>query len=320
VNRRNLLSFTAAAGLLPFGTWAAEWPDRPIRLVIPFAAGTTTDIIGRILGNYLSKALGQPVVADNRSGGGGTVGAMAAAQAVPDGCTLFLGTSGTQATNPAMMANLGYDPLHDLAPIACVAKTPVILGVRPQLGVADLAGFIGLAKRRNLSIGSAGTGTTGHLTQAQLDLAAGIQTTHVSYRDAGRGIADLLNGTLDAFIYHPLGFLPHIQSGAVKPLAVTGERRHFLFPDLPTMVEAGAPGVVVEGWWALYAPARTPMPIITRLNALVNEALRDEATLAELRRQGLEAIGGPPEALTALNQIELEKQRRLVRAANITPE
>jgi tripartite-type tricarboxylate transporter receptor subunit TctC len=142
----------------------------------------------------------------------------------------------------------------------------------------------------------------------------------VPYREAGRGIADLLNGTLDAFIYHPLGLLPHIQSGALRPLAVTSEHRHFLFPDLPTMAEAGAPGVVVEGWWALYAPARTPAPIIARLNALVNEALRDAAIQAELRRQGLEVMGGPPEALAEQGREELEKQRRLVRAAGNTPE
>jgi tripartite-type tricarboxylate transporter receptor subunit TctC len=219
-----------------------------------------------------------------------------------------------------MIPNLAYDPLRDFAPIASVAKTAVILGVRPALGVAELSGFIALARQRQLSIGTAGTGTTGHLTQAQLDLSVGIQTTHVPYRDAGRGIADLLNGTLDAFVYHPLGFLPHIESGAVRPLALTGERRHFLFPNLPTMAEAGAPGVVVEGWWALYAPARTPAAVVARCNALVNEALREPALAAELRRQGLELMGGTPEALARFNAEELERQRRLVRAANIRPD
>ena len=318
MNRRHLL---AAAALLPFTpARAAEWPDRPVRLIIPFAAGTSTDIMGRIAASHLSRGLGQPVVADNRTGAGGTVGALAAAQAAPDGYTLFFGTSGTQATNPAMMPNLAYDPERDFAPIVSFAKTAVILAVRPQLGVKDLAGFVALAKQRTVSIGSAGTGTTGHLTQAQLDLAAGIHTTHVPYRDAGRGLADLLNGTLDAFVYHPLGLAEFIRTGAMQPLALTGQTRHFLFPSLPTMAEAGVPGVVVEGWWAVFAPARTPAPILARVNALLNAALRDEATVTELRRQGLEVMGGTPEALAATLHTELEKQRHLVRAANITPE
>ena len=318
MNRRHLL---AAAAVLPFAAArAAEWPERPLRLVIPFAAGTTTDILGRIAAGHLTRGLGQPVVADNRTGAGGTVGALAAAQAAPDGYTLFFGTSGTQATNPAKMPGLAYDPERNFAPISSFAKTAVILAVRPQLGVRDLAGFIALAKQRVVSIGSAGTGTTGHLTQAQLDLATGIRTTHVPYRDAGRGLADLLNGTLDAFVYHPLGFAEFIRAGSVQPLALTGERRHFLFPELPTMAEAGAPGVVVEGWWALFAPARTPAPIIARVNALVLATLRDEATMTELRRQGLEVMGGTPAELAATLHAELEKQRRLVKAANITPE
>ena len=322
MHRRRLFT---AVGLLPLAmvakaAWAAAWPERPIRLIIPFAAGTTTDILGRILASHLSRGLGQPVVADNRTGAGGTVGALAAAQSAPDGYTLLWGTSGSQATNPAMMPGLPYDPERDFAPIASFAKTAVILGVRPQLGVVNLAGFIALAKQRPVSIGSAGTGTTGHLTQAQLDLSVGISTTHVPYRDAGRGIADLLNGTLDAMVYHPLGFLPHIEAGTVRPLALTGETRHFLFPELPTMAEAGAPGVVVEGWWALYAPARTPPPIIARVNGLLNAALADETTRVELRRQGLEIMGGTPEALAATLHRELAKQRRVVRAANITPE
>jgi tripartite-type tricarboxylate transporter receptor subunit TctC len=318
MNRRPLL---AAGALLPFASArAAEWPDRPIRLIIPFAAGTTTDILGRIAGNQLARGLGQPVVADNRTGAGGTVGALAAAQAQPDGYTLFFGTSGTMATNPAMMPALAYDPERDFAPISSFAKTAVILAVRPQLGVRDLAGFLALARQRVVSIGSAGTGTTGHLTQAQLDLATGIHTTHVPYRDAGRGLADLLNGTLDAFVYHPLGLAEFIRAGSIQPLALTGAHRHFLVPNLPTMAEAGAPGVVVEGWWALFAPARTPAPILARLNALTTAALRDEATLAELRRQGLEVMGGSPAELAATTHAELEKQRLLVKAANITPE
>ena len=315
MNRRSLLGALA----LPATVARAQgWPDRPVRLVVPFAAGTTTDILARILGAALSRGLGQPVVADNRSGAGGTVGTAAVAQAAADGNTLLFGTSGTMATNPAIMPGIPYDPVRDFAPVAAIAGTSVVLGVRPALGVATLGEFLALARRRPLAFGSAGTGTTGHLTQALLELRSGVPTTHVPYRDGAQAVTDLLGGTLDAMVYHPLGFLPHIRDGAIRPLAVTGAARHFLFPDVPTMAEAGVPGVVIEGWWALYAPARTPATVVGRLNALANAALADAATLAELRRQGLEPIGGPPEALADRTRAELAAQRELARAANIT--
>ncbi|SDB65972.1 Bug family tripartite tricarboxylate transporter substrate binding protein [Belnapia rosea] len=314
MKRRHLLALA-----LPMAAARAQsWPERPVRLVVPFAAGTTTDILGRIAGTAIAQGIGHPVVVDNRSGAGGTVGAAFVAQSAPDGYTLLFGTSGTMATNPAIMPGLPYAPLRDFAPVAAFARTSVVLGVRPQLGVATLGEFLALARRRPLSVGSAGTGTTGHLTQALLQLRSGVTTTHVPYRDGARAVTDLLNGTLDAMIYHPLGFLPHIQSGAIRPLAVTGVARHFLFPDVPTMAEAGQPGVVVEGWWAIYAPAGTPTPILARLNALTNAALAEPASLAELRRQGLEVMGGTPEALAEKTRTELAAQRELAQAANIT--
>jgi tripartite-type tricarboxylate transporter receptor subunit TctC len=316
MRRRALLAATVA---LPLAARAADWPDRPIRLVVPFAAGTTTtDILARLCGAALSGSLGQPVVADNRAGAGGTLGTQAVAQTAPDGYTLLFGTSGTMATNPVIMPAIPYDPLHDFAPVGSYARTSVVLGVRPQLGVADIGGFLALARRRPLTVGTAGTGTTGHLTVALIEMRSGVPLTHVPYRDGARAIADLLNGTLDAMVYHPLGFLPHIRSGAIRPVAVTGEARHPLFPAVPTLVEAGLAGAVVEGWWALYAPAGTPAPVITRLNALVNASLAEPVTRAELERQGLEVMGGTPEALAALTRTELARQREIAQAARIT--
>jgi tripartite-type tricarboxylate transporter receptor subunit TctC len=258
------------------------------------------------------------VVADNRAGAGGVVGTQSVAQAAPDGYSILFGTSGTMATNPVIMAAIPYDPIRDFAPIGSYAKTSVILGVRPQLGVTDLAGFLALARRRPLSIGTAGTGTTGHLTTALIEMRTGLPLTHVPYRDGARAVADLLNGTLDAMVYHPLGFLPHIRAGTVLPIAVTGAARHPLFPDVPTLVESGLAGAVVEGWWALYAPAGTPAPIVARLNALVNASLAEPATRAELERQGLEVMGGTPEDLAALTRTELAKQREIAQAARIS--
>lgn len=318
MNRRAALLGLAAAPLAAHA-FAQGWaPDRPVRMIIPFAAGTTTDTLGRLMAQALSRGLGQPVVVDNRTGAGGTVGAAAVAQAAPDGLTLLFGTSGAMATNPVLMPAIPYDPLRDFAPIGSVARTAIVLGIRPALGPTSVQEFLALARRRPLSMASAGTGTTGHIAQALLDLKAGITTTHVPYREGNRAVTDLIAGVVDAMFYHPLGFLPHIRSGAIRPLGLTGEARSFVLPEVPTMAEAGVPGVIVEGWWAVYAPAATPAPAVARLNALVNAALRDEEFAQALRGQGLETMGGSPEQLRAYNAAEIERQREVIRAAGIT--
>jgi tripartite-type tricarboxylate transporter receptor subunit TctC len=317
MHRRAAILGLAAAPL----AWPAraQWvPERPVRMIIPFAAGTTTDTLGRQIGAALSRGLGQPVVIDNRTGAGGTVGAAAVAQAAPDGLTLLFGTSGAMATNPVIMPAIPYDPIRDFAPVGAVARTAIVLGIRPALGPTSLAEFLTLARQRPLSLASAGTGTTGHIAQALLDLRAGISTTHVPYRDGNRAVTDLIAGVVDAMFYHPLGFLPHIRSGAIRPLGLTGTSRSFVLPELPTMAEAGLPGVIVEGWWAIYAPAATPAPVVARLNALMNAALADAETARALRDQGLEAMGGTAEQLRAHNIEEIERQREVARAAGIT--
>lgn len=321
MNRRAALSALLATGAaMPARAQGTAWvPDRPVRMIIPFAAGTTTDTLGRLMAQAMQRGgLGQAVVVDNRTGAGGTVGAAAVAQAAPDGTTILFGTSGAMATNPVLMPTIPYDPIRDFAPIASVARTAIVLGIRPALGPANLRDFLALARQRTLSMASAGTGTTGHIAQALLELRTGIPTTHVPYREGNRAVTDLIAGVVDAMFYHPLGFLPHIRSGAIRPLALTGNARSFVLPEVPTMAEAGVPGVIVEGWWAIYAPAATPAPVVARLNALVNAALRDEAFIEALRAQGLETMGGTPEALRAYNAEELERQREVVKAANIT--
>jgi len=309
-----LLLLPAAARAQP------AWPDRPVRLIVPFAAGTTTDTLGRLFAQHIQRGLGQTVVVDNRSGAGGGVGSLAVARAAPDGLTILLGTSGTHAVNVSLVRDLGYDPVRDFAPIAAIAQTPVVLGVRPALGVASVAELVALGRTRPLSFASAGTGTTGHLSQALFSLRAGIETTHVPYRDGGRAVTDLISGQVDAMFYHPLGFLPHIQSGALRALAVTGEQRSSVLPDVPTMAQAGLADVVIEGWWAIYAPAGTPPAIIARLNALLNGALADAEFVAALRQQGVDPIGGTAEELAQRTASEVVKWREVVQRARITAE
>ena len=317
LSRRHLLGGLA---LLPAaaGAQTAGWPDRPLRLVVPFPAGTTTDTLGRLLGNFLSAQLGQPVVVENRSGAGGSVGAASVARSAPDGYTLILGTSGSHAVNASLIRDMGYDPVRDFAPIGAFVQTPVVLGVRPSLGAASVAELVALAKTRNLTFASAGIGTTGHLSQALFNLRGGVETTHVPYRDGGRAVTDLISGQVDAMFYHPLGFLPHIQAGTIRPLAVTGRARSPVLPEEPTVREAGLADFVVEGWWSVYAPAGTPAPIVARLNTLVNGALADRDTLAALQRQGVQPMGGTAEALADMTRQEVASWREVIRAAGIT--
>lgn len=317
LSRRSLLGGLA---LLPAAASAqpANWPDRPLRLVVPFAPGTTTDTLGRLLGNFLSQRLGPPVVVENRSGAGGSVGAASVARSAPDGLTILLGTIGTHAVNPHLVRDVGYDPVRDFAPISTYVQTPVVLGVRPALGVSNVAELVALAKRRNLTFASAGIGTTGHLSQAMLNLRGGVDTTHVPYRDGAQAVTDLIAGQVDAMFYHPLGFLPHIQAGTIRPLAVTGRARSPVLPEVPVMAEAGLADFVVEGWWAIYAPSGTPAPIVARLNGLVNAALTDADTLAALQRQGVQTMGGTAEALADLTRSEVATWRDVIRAAGIT--
>ena len=310
----------ALAALLPCGAARAQnWPAKPVRLLVPFAAGTTTDSLARILAQHLSRTLGQAFVVDNRSGAGGNVGVAAAAQAPPDGYTLVLGTSGTHGVNASLYRDPGFDPVRDFAPVAPFVTAPAVLAVRAALGPHSLGELVDLARRRSgaLTFASAGNGTTGHLSQALLNLRAGIETVHVPYRSGGQAITDLLAGQVDAMFYHYLPLVGHVREGTLLPLAVTGPRRTGALPQVPTMGEAGLADFVVEGWWALYAPARTPPAVVERLNRAVNGLLADAEVLDGLRAQGVEPLGGSPERLEAMTRDEVAKWRGVVQAARI---
>ncbi len=300
---------------------AADIPTRPLRLVVPFAGGTSTDIIGRLIAGHLSAGLGgATVVVDNRPGAGGTIGSQAVAQAPPDGNAFLLGTIGTHAVNPHLMPNLGYDPERDFTPIIAHSKTKLLLVVRPALGPRGMAEFLALARRRPLSVGTSGTGAAGHLAQALMTEATGVETTHVPYRDAGRAMTDLLSGTLDAMFYHTQFVRPHIEAGSILGLGITGAGRSALLPTVPTFAEAGLSQISIEAWWAVYGPPRLPPPITARVNAILDEALRQPETAAAMDRNGVEPMGGPPAALVTLQHAELALWREVVRRAGITAE
>ncbi|MCU0890107.1 MAG: tripartite tricarboxylate transporter substrate binding protein [Rubritepida sp.] len=316
MNRRTALSAGLALPALaaPHGLRAQAWPDRPIRLVVPFAAGTSTDIIGRMIAGQISRGLGgHTVVVDNRAGAGGTIGALAVAQAPADGHTILLGTIGTHAVNPNLMPNLQYNPVRDFTPLFLHSKTALLLVVRPQLGPRSMAEFVAMARARPLSVGTSGTGTAGHLNHAVMSEATGTSTTHVPYRDGARAMSDALNGTLDAQFVRA-----QIEAGQLIGLGITGAQRSPLLPNVPTFAEQGLPAINAEGWWAMFGPANLPAPVTQRLAAILAASLTEAETRTTLERAGVEAIGGGPEALARYQQEELERWGAVIRRANIT--
>jgi tripartite-type tricarboxylate transporter receptor subunit TctC len=320
MKRRTVLALgLAAPGVVQAQAQPAAWPDRPIRLVVPFPGGSSTDILGRLAAQQISRGLGgATVVVDNRAGAGGTIGSHFVAQAVPDGTTLLLGTIGTHAVNPHLMPNLPYDPIRDFTPIIAHSKTKILLVVRPQLGARNMAEFVALARTRPLSIASSGTGTTAHLAHALLGEATGITTTHVPYRDGARAVTDLLSGQIDAMFYHTQFVRGHIEAGTMLGLGITGATRSDVLPGVPTFAEVGLPAINIEAWWAVYGPARLPAPLTQRLNAIFNAALTDAETRTVFARNGVEGMGGSPEDLANFQRAELERWREVVRRANIT--
>ena len=334
MERRKLIAAVAAAATgsslaLPASTRAqgsgqggaqGNWPDRPIRLVVPFAAGTSTDIIGRLVAAQMSRGLGgnATVAVDNRAGG--AIAAMHVAQQPPDGATLLLSTIGTHAVNPHIMRDLQYHPIRDFTPVVAHSRTRILLVTRPQLGPRNMDEFLALARTRSVSVASPGTGTTGHLGHALLTTATGIEMLHVPYRDGARAVTDLLSGRLDAMFYHTQFVRPHIDAGVMVGLGITGEGRVDALPDVPSMAEVGLPQVDVVGWWALHGPAGLPPPIVARVNGVINAALREPETLAAFARNGVEPMGGSAAELAAFQQRELERWGEVARRARMTAE
>jgi tripartite-type tricarboxylate transporter receptor subunit TctC len=272
LNRRTLLAalpFCAA----PVGAQGA-YPVRPVRVIAPQAPGGGVDLIGRILADRLGRSLGQSVFIDNQAGAGGSIAAQAAARAAPDGYTLMIGYVATHATNPAVR-KVPYDPVRDFTPIAMIGGTPNLLVCRPALPAATLAEFVAYAKAQpdKVNYGTSGKGTLNHLVMEQFKNAAGFQSLSVPYRSIGQAFTDLIGGQVQAVFPGLAAAMPHVRSGNVRPLAVTGTRRHRLLPDVPTFKEAGYDGFEGVTWYGIVGPARLPAAIVRKLNDEVNRML-----------------------------------------------
>ena len=308
---------------LPFLATAAsaqELPSRPIRLIVPFTAGGTTDVLARILAEHAQAEFGQPMIVESRPGAGGVTGSAQVATAAPDGTTLLMGTPGPIATAPALMASMPYDPLRDLAPVMLVANVPNLVVVNPASGITSIQGLIAAARARPRSInfGSAGIGATTHLAGELFRLMADVDIVHVPYRGSVPALTDLQGGQIQLMFENMPGAIELVRSGRLTGLAVTSPTRAAAAPDIPTVAEAGVPGYAVVSWFALFAPGTTPAPLVQRLNAGFRRIMALPVVRQRILDLGAEPADGTPEALAALTREETTRWGRVIRDARIT--
>jgi tripartite-type tricarboxylate transporter receptor subunit TctC len=316
-----LLIFAAARviGAAPFESGAAPWPAKSTRLIVPFSPGSATDTIARVVAQKLSEALGQPVVIDNRAGASGSIGAEIAARAAPDGYTLILGTTSTHAIAASINPNLSYDPVSDFSPISLIGSSPYVVAVHPALAANDLQELIALAKTRpgQLSYGSAGNASLAHLAGELFSLMAGVKLIHVPYKSSALSVLDVLSGRIELQFGSIAPTLPHIRSGRLRALAVTGATRLAALPAVPTVIESGMRGYEVSLWMGILAPARTPAAIVSRLHRELIALLGTAGIKDALVAQGVEPRPSTPADFAAYIRAERAKYRKVVKAAGI---
>jgi len=296
----------------------SAYPNKPIRIIAPVQPGGGVDLVARTIADRLGRVLGQSIIVDNQSGGGGVVGSMAAAKAAPDGYTLMVGYVGTHGTNPAVR-KLPYDAIRDFTPVAMVGGTPNVLVVPPTIPVNTLQEFVQYVRKNSgtLSYGSAGVGTLTHLAMEQLKVAAELDLVHVAYRGIGPAITDVLGGQTQALFPGLAAGLPHIKAGKVKPLAVTGLTRHRLLPDVPTFEEAGYKGFDGVQWYGIVGPAQLPPGIVKRLSEEINKLLENPELRERLSGEALEPMPMSPEQFGQYMRNDIAKWSRLAKERNI---
>jgi tripartite-type tricarboxylate transporter receptor subunit TctC len=299
----------------------SAYPNKPVRLIVPFAPGGSNDIIARIIGHKFAESMAQQVIIDNRGGASGIIGTDIAAKAAPDGYTVLM-MSLTLAVNPSLYKKLPYDTDKDLLPVSLVASAPLILVVHPSLPVKSLKEFIVHAKANpgKFNFGSGGPGTTPHLAGEMLKRMAGLQMTHVPYKGGGPALADLVGGQLQLMLENIPSTLPHVKSGKLRVLAVSGLARSVLVPDVPTLDEAGLKGYEIVGWNGLFLPAATPQVIVTRLHAETVKALALPDIRERLTGMGAEGVGNTPAQFAMFVTSEIRKWAQVVRDAGLRVE
>ena len=298
---------------------AQTYPSKPLRFVVPFAAGGGRDLVARTVAAKLTETLGQTVVVDNRAGAAGTIGTDVVAKSPPDGHTLLLGSSGPLAINPTLYAKLPYDAARDFAPVSLVTVMPFVLVVHPTLPVKSVKELIALAKARpnQLNYGSPGSGSTTHLANELLKSMTGIGIVHVPYKGVAPAATDLISGQVQMMSGDLSTLLPHVRSGRMRALAVTGAKRSTLLPQVPTVAEAGVEGYEASGWFGVLVPAATPPAIVERLNSAIAKGLAAPDARERLGALGGEVVGGTPEQFAAHVRGESAKWSKLIKALGL---
>ncbi|CAH1696379.1 LacI family transcriptional regulator [Hyphomicrobiales bacterium] len=301
--------------LWPFGAVADTFPARPIRVIVPFAAGGSGDIVARLLGERAAQLLGQNFIVENRAGAGGVTGTDGVAKAPPDGYTIGLSTTGPLAINVSLMERMPYDPVVDFAPVMLLARAPELLVAGPKAHVVTLDDLVSLAKQRpgQISFGSSGTGSLPHLAGELLRRAANIDLVHVPYRGVGPAANDVVAGQIELMFADLPVLLPQVQGGAVKALGLASNARSPALPEVPTMVELGFPSVQANNWYAIIAPKGTPPDIVAKLHSVLLQIVKEPVVASKLADLGLEIVGGSPESLAALMRSEIPKWAEIVR-------
>ena len=319
---KSLVLFAAIA-LTITGAFAQDYPTQPIRIIVPYTAGGSSDYVGRTVGAKLQENLGRPVVVENRPGGNAVIGTELVAKARPDGYTLLVAGFSVLAANMAMYKNLPYDTLRDFAPITNVQDSQIVVAVNPKVPVNSIKELIAYAKANpgKLNYGSAGVGNTLHLAGEMFCLTTGVKMTHIPYKGASQALTDLLGGSIQIMFDLPQTPLSNIQAGRLKALAVTGEKRLDVLPDVPTMAQAGVPEYDFSTWTGLVAPANTPPAIVDRLFKEITKALNQPAVKEAFAKQAMVVKPNEsPEAFKQFIKKEIDRIRKVVQAADIKPE
>ena len=305
----------AAASLLAASTVMAAWPERPVKIIVPAAAGSSPDILARLFGNELGKKLNQPVVIDNRPGAAGNIGMQALATAPADGYTLAYGNNATLTTNEFLFSKLPYEPAK-LEPIIILVRTPSVLVVNatsPAKNVMDLVALSKQAGGKPFSFGSGGSGTSGHLAAEMLKTITGMQGQHIPYKGAPQAMNDLMGGSIEFLFDNMASAMPNVTSGKLRALAVTTKERSKIYPDIPTMQEAGIKDFEMTAWGSFVAPPGTPQDVVLRINKELNDVLKDPRVLKQLEQLTFMPIGGTPADLSELIRTERVKWGEVVR-------
>ena len=318
-----LVSALLSGFLLHHSAWGADaYPQRAVRLIIPYPPGGAGDIVGRMLSAKLTDALGQQVVVDNRGGGGQIIATEITAKAPPDGYTLFL-ASATHGINPGLRrGKLPYDSIKDFAPITLVAESPLVFIAHPSLGVGSIKELVAAAKARpgRINYASSGPGTGGHLSVEMLKFQTGIDLVHVPYKGAGPALVDLVGGQVQMMCTSPLPAMPHVKAGRLRALGMTSAKRSRAAPEVPTVAEQGLPGYESSLWYAMLAPAATPQAVIKRVHAETVKIVKSPELAGQLLSQGAEPVGNSPQELARFIKAEIDRWTKVITQANIRVE